>query len=398
LSGQARRTIPVAGERGYNGSVIHSNESRSMNLDTSAYCLADRPVPDLIPAQIERFTVEALQGKQVRSFDPHAALDQLRTGGEESILAVDIGGDKLIAVSYRVRNGQLVQLTEILSRQGDGGSAYLACLEDLADLSRREMFSVGISFAGPTDVTRPSAAPNLPIFMAELNNRHDGDFVKLFPMVAVANDAEAGIMAGSVEAAKRYPGTRHVIYLINGSGLGGAVLTGNMVFATEPGHIPVVGSLNRFDQQKPCGMLGADYVCIETVAASKAGIEDIWLQQRGNRLSGKEIAARYLSGDILARDLYENSALVTAHAIRGIARAFGLPNNFDETVVVVHGGIFEVPGYRDRVRSILEKDLPSMPRLLSTKDFSANTCLDGAAIAAAISGKQAYLRLSERQG
>jgi predicted NBD/HSP70 family sugar kinase len=356
-----------------------------MSVNVSAYNrLANREIPDLIPAQIERFTAEALQAKSVRSFDPHATLDQLRNGGEKSVMAVDIGGDKLIALSYRVRDGLLVQLAEVLFRQGDGGSAYLEGLEDLAALSRHERLPVGVSFAGPIDGTRPLAGPNLPIFIAELHNRHDGDFAELFPTISVANDAEAGIMASSVEAVKRYPETRHVIYVINGSGVGGAVLTDNAVLAAEPGHIPVDARLNRFNQAKPCGVRGEDYICIEAVAASKAGIEDIWLQQNGNRLSGKEIAAKYLGGDVLAHDLYENSALVTAHAIMGIAGAFGLPSQFDNTVVVVHGGTFEVPGYRERVRSILEKALSCEPRMLFTKDFSANSCLDGAAIAAAI--------------
>lgn len=348
--------------------------------------LANRQIPDLVPEQVERFTLEALQAKPVRSFDPQATLHQLQTCSEKTVVAVDIGGDKLIALSYDVRDGLLLQLAEILVRQGDGGSAYLDGLEEVADLARRKMLSVGISFAGPTDGTKLLAGPNLPVFITELRDRYGGDFAGLFPAVAVANDAEAGIMAGALEAVKRYPETRNVIYVINGSGLGGAVLTGNMIFAAEPGHIQVEAGLNPFGQQKPCGMLGATYVCVELVAASKAGVEDMWLQQQGKRLSGREIAARYLAGDHMALDLYDNSALVTAHAIKGIARAFGLPRNFDGTVVVGHGGIFQVPGYKERVCSILGKDLSSVPRMLFTRDFSTNTCLDGAAIAAATRG------------
>jgi predicted NBD/HSP70 family sugar kinase len=347
--------------------------------------LVSRPVPDLVPEQVERFTVNALHAKPVRSLDPQAALDQLRTSGEKTVIAVDIGGDKLIALRYAVRGGILVQLAEVAARQGDGGSAYLQGLEEVAGLSRREKLSVGISFAGPTDGTKLVAGPNLPVFMAELHERCGGDFAGLFPAVAVANDAEAGIMAGALEAAKRYPETRNVIYVINGSGLGGAALTDNMIFAAEPGHVQVEAKLNPFGQRKPCGMLGATYVCMEAVAASKAGIEDIWLQHSGERLSGRAIAARYLAGDRMALDLYDNSALVTAHAIKGMAKAFSLPKNFDRTVVVGHGGIFHVPGYSERVCSILEKDLSAVPRMLFTKDFSANTCLDGAAIAAATS-------------
>jgi predicted NBD/HSP70 family sugar kinase len=358
-----------------------------MNRDVDGYDrLADRHVPYLIPEQVEGFTFDALRAKRVRSFDSEAALRKLQTDDQKTVVAIDIGGDKIVASSYDVHGGRLLQMNDVLVRRGDGGSGYLGVLEEVADLARRELLSVGISFAGVTDGTKLVAGPNLPALIAELHDLYGGDCANLFPAVAVANDAEAGIMAGALEATKRYPDTRNIIYVINGSGLGGAVLKDNMIFAAEPGHIQAEARLNPFDQGKACGVLGATYVCVEAVAASKAGIEDIWFQQKGERLSGKEIAARYLAGDNIALDLYDNSALITAHVIKGIANAFGLLKSFDGTTVVGHGGIFQVPGYSERVRSILEKDLSFVPRMLFTKEFSTNTCLDGAAIAAVIGG------------
>jgi predicted NBD/HSP70 family sugar kinase len=348
--------------------------------------LANRQVPDLVPEQVERFTIDTLRAKPTRSFNPQATLHQLRVGGEKTVVAVDIGGDKLIAWAYGLRDGRLLQLAELLVRRGDSGSGYLDGLEEVADFARRKMLPVGISFAGPTNGTKLLAGPNLPAFIAEIHDRHYGDFAHIFPAVAVANDAEAGLIASALEAARRYPETRNVIYVINGSGLGGAVLTDNMIFDAEPGHIQVESRLNPFGQRKPCGMGGATYVCVEVVAAGKAGIEDIWLQHQGRHLSGREISARYLAGDRMALDLYDNSALVTAHVIKGIARAFGFPENFDGTIVVGHGGVFHVPGFRDRVCSILRKDLSCVPTILFTKDFSTNTCLDGAAVVAVMSG------------
>jgi predicted NBD/HSP70 family sugar kinase len=140
----------------------------------------------------------------------------------------------------------------------------------------------------------------------------------------LVNDAEAGLIAASLEAIKREPQTRNVIYVINGSGLGGAVLKDTTVFTSEPGHIRVEPELNRFSQRKPCGVLGATYTCLEAVAASKAGIEDIWLQRHDEYRSGREIAAMFLSSNQLMLDLYDNSALVTAHVVKGLAKAFQL--------------------------------------------------------------------------
>jgi predicted NBD/HSP70 family sugar kinase len=342
--------------------------------------LTMRSVPALTPEQIERFTFRSLRARSTRRFDPHQALRALKASDENRVIAIDVGGDKLISASYCIHDGALEQAAAPIVRQGDGGFGYVDVLEEMADRTHRENLSVGISFAGPTDGTRLVAAPNLPVLFADLRDRYDGDFANLFSSVEVANDAEAGIMAASLEAARRFPETRHVIYVINGSGLGGAVLKDGAIFVSEPGHIMIETKLNRFRQGKVCGMLDADYVCLEMVAASKAGIEDLWLQHQGEQRSGREIADTYLSGDPLALDLYDHSALVTAHVVTGLAKAFELP--LDRTSVVGHGGIFQVPGYGERVRSILEKAFPQSPILLFTKDFSINACLDGAAIVA----------------
>lgn len=346
--------------------------------------LNHRPVPPLLPEQLSRFTPEKLQAKPVRDFDPRTALAGLRAADKKAVIAVDIGGDKLTATFFSITDGTVRRTRDVLNRQGYGGAGYLSALLELRETARHEMVPVGVSFAGPTEGTRLIAGPNLPVFTREFGDAFHGDFANVFPAVEVANDAEAGMLAGALEAVRRYPDTRDVVYIINGSGLGGSVLTGQTIYATEPGHIEVVGELNAFGQSKACGLGGAAYVCIEAVAASKAGVEDIWAQQAGDRLSGREIAARYLSGDPRAIDLYDNSACITAHAIRGMAAAFRLPGDAGQLVVVGHGGIFHVPGYGERVRVILDEDIGHPVPMLFTKDFSANTCLEGAAIAVAV--------------
>lgn len=347
--------------------------------------LLSRPIPDLIPEQVACFTLDSLRARPVRNFNPLAMLSAMQIGGNRtSGIAIDIGGDKLVWATFEVA-GDLLRLGDTHVSQGDGGAGYLEVLEELAETARRNALTVGISLAGPIDGTVVLASPNLPVFTAELHAQYSGDFANVFDAVQVANDAEAGIMAAGLEAVRRYPHISNVIYLINGSGLGGAVLHNNLIFATEPGHVEVSARLNPFDQRKACGMLGSSHVCVEVVAASKAGIEDIWSRLYGKRLSGRYIAARYLNGDSVALELYDNSALVMAHVIKGFARAFSFPEDLNKTIIVGHGGIFEVPGYGDRLQSILATSLPYPPKILFTRDFSANTCLDGAAIAAVIS-------------
>jgi predicted NBD/HSP70 family sugar kinase len=337
-----------------------------------------------VPEQLRRFTKETLRARPVRPFDVQEVLRRIHLCEGMTVLAVDIGGDKITAADFSVLHGRVELSNHVLTVQGDNGVGYLAALREVADSAQRRGIPVGISFAGPISGTRLNAAPNMPFFAKELQAGYGGDFANLFWKLELANDAEAGIMAATLEAARRYPDSSGVIYLINGSGLGGAVLTDATIYAAEPGHIEVAAQFNDFDgfaQRKQCGLDGATYVCIEAVAASKAGVEDIWHQLTGKRLTGRQISLRFLDGDELARSVYLNSARITAHAIRGMGAAFGLFQKGGQPVVIGHGGIFEVPGYGALVGEILGRDLAAAARILFTKDFSGNTCLEGAAIA-----------------
>jgi predicted NBD/HSP70 family sugar kinase len=353
------------------------------------------PGPDalgLVPEQVRRFTLEDIRVRSGRAFDARNALREFRERDGETVLAVDIGGDKLMAAHFTVRDGSLRLAGRMPTLHGDEGRGYLGMLRDLAAAARAEGIRTGISVAGPVSGTRLEAGPNLAVLAGELQAGYGGDFAGLFPSVAVANDAEAGLLAAAIEAARRYPGSRDVIYVINGSGLGGAVLAGNHVYAAEPGHVAVVDELNSVGgirQVKPCGLDGATHTCVEAVAASKAGVEDMWRMAMGERLSGRQIAAMLAAGNALARGLYRNSARITAHVVLGLAAAFGLldgQEGSEPAVIVGHGGIFQVPGYGEWLAASLDRALGQTPRILFTKDFSDNTCLEGAAILAAFPG------------
>jgi hypothetical protein len=101
-------------------------------------------------------------------------------------------------------------------------------------------------------------------------------------------------------------------------------------------------------------------------------------------IGGDKISASYFRAyDRLALALYDNSIQVTAHAILGMASAFGLLSRPEQLTIVGHGGIFNVSGYGERLCAILRQGLGHEPQVLLTKDFSANACLEGAAIAVA---------------
>jgi predicted NBD/HSP70 family sugar kinase len=348
--------------------------------------LADLEIPAMVDAQLARFTPASLQAVESRRFHPGAALQTLRANHGAEVVAVDIGGDKLVTAPYAVDRGALVPQAAPVVKRSSAGVGYLEMLEEAARSAGGRGLPLGISYAGPVRGSRALAGINVTSFTEELRSRHDGDFARLSRQVSLVNDGEAGVLAASLDAIRHHPAARHVLYVINGSGLNAAAWRDGTVITCEAGHLPVDAGVNPLGQHKPCGMRGATWVCLESVAASKAGIEDLWLQRRGEALGGREIAAAFVAGDELAVRLYEGSALVTAHVVKGVAQALGILPEWDATVVVGHGGTFEVPGYGDRVRAILEQDLSRPTRMRFTKDFSANACLDGAAIAAVCAG------------
>jgi predicted NBD/HSP70 family sugar kinase len=142
--------------------------------------------------------------------------------------------------------------------------------------------------------------------------------------------------------------------------------------------VPLADALNPLGQATPCGVEGRNYVCVERVAAARAGIEDIWKQQTGETRDGRALGRLYEDGDELATTLYETSALAVAHAVVGLAARYRFPTG--EGVVVLHGGNFEIARYREAVRRRLAGITGSHPRLVFSRDLSPNACLDGAAI------------------
>jgi len=347
--------------------------------------LSELPVPTLLAEQLQRFTINSMRVRRVRPFDASVSLSVLRECHGETVIAIDISGAELSASYFTVRDGAVERTEDILAYQDDGGASYLTALRELSALARRDGLRVGVSVAGPVSGTRLLDAPNLPGFAAQFRTAFGCDFTALFDDVQVANDAEAGVMACALEAARRFSDTRDVLHVVNRVGLGGAVLTGGWIYAAEPGHVRVTDQLNALGQRRECGIDGARYACIEGVAGGKAGIEDMWTQQKRPRLSVREISALYLAGDHLARQIYDVSARLMAHVIAGMAEAFGLAADPAGLTVVGQGAVFDVPGYSERVSDILAHDDSPSLRILFARDFSSNTCLEGAAVEAAIS-------------
>jgi predicted NBD/HSP70 family sugar kinase len=277
-------------------------------------------------------------------------------------MTLDVGGDKLVPTVYRLHEGAL-QCRTLHLFQSHEGEGYLRHMEEYAKYAALKHLPVAISFAGRVDDSKLIDTANLEVLQKELERSYGSDFAKLFPTFSVAyNDAVMGLIAGAIEAKKANAKIKNVLFVINGSGIGGALLQGSDISYVSLGHIPVIDQLNPFAQPHRCASRGNNFVCIENVASGKAGIEDIWQQKTGERHNGEFISAELEKGNELAVQLYDNSALALAHS--------------------VVGGVFYVPGYGARVKQIVESHLGAASTLIFTKDFTAHACSDGAAIAA----------------
>jgi predicted NBD/HSP70 family sugar kinase len=332
-----------------------------------------------VPEQFALYQTDYLLTHPICPFDPVEA--RRRLGTRQEVLAIDIGGDKLRSAIYAIRDGTLDKRDEQVLRS-KGGAEYLPVLERLAHEAEARDLRVGISSATKMEGSVITRTVNLPVFLAEFQDRYGADYTRLFGHRAfVANDTIMGICGASMRLALRGVDARHVAFVICASGVGASVIAAGTVIHVEAAHVPVVPALNPLGQTTPCGVEGREFVCVECVAAARRGIEDLYRQRTGEAKDGITLGAMYEAGDRLVTLLYETSARALAHAIAGVMARYAFPDS-EESVVVLHGGNFEIGRYRDQV----QHDLAALPhgraQVVFSRDLSPNVCLDGAAVMA----------------
>ena len=295
------------------------------------------------------------------------------------VLALDIGGDKLRRAEYRIEHGSLYKTDEQVFSSSKG-KGYLAILEKIAEEAATQHMAVGISTATKMDGSVIARTTNLGDFFAEFLEKYGADYSVLFPERSfVANDTITGLCGSSTLLTLQGRDLAESVFVISASGLGAAVLKENQATHVEIAHVPVIPELNPFGQKRHCHIEEKDYVCVERVAAARAGIEDIYVQQTGEKKDGVAIGALYEQGDSFATTLYDTSALLIAHATEGLRQRYHFS---DSGVVVFHGGSFEIRRYRQEVVRDMSAFSVSPERIVFSRDLSQNVCLDGAAILA----------------
>ncbi len=347
-----------------------------------------RPTPLFTPDQMKRYTPDAIFARHAAAFNPAHALEILNRPDLQgsAVLGIDIGGDKFQSQQYRIMDGRLspdihTQGSKIVSSK-ENQDKYIEYLKKLWATG----IPIGLSIAGPMDDTRIIDLPNLSVLKEAMQTDYEGDFANI-GINAVANDAVAVTMGGSVAALTEAPSTRSVIVGINGGGWGGAVIKDGQIWAAEMGHTEADPMIDPYDgtYAEACGVNGAEFTCLEKMAASGAGIERLWARiTQGEKIDGRKIAERLKNADSLAINLYDSAAIGTAMGLLGFAKVFDLRDDAEGTAYVLHGGAFRVPHFGQRVEQILEANLGYKPNVMYTESVSPtqNIGLEGAAIAA----------------
>ena len=337
-------------------------------------------LPNYVPEQVAVYQTDHLLAHIAFPFDPAAAVATLQY--DQHLIAIDLGGDKLRWAECHVRDGHLIRESEEVV-QARGGAGYLAALERIAADAARRNLPVGISSATRLDGTVITRVANLPVFYDEFLAAHGADYARLFSgRFRVANDTVTGICGSATLLARQNIALSDIAFFICGSGFGASVITGGEAIHVEAAHVPLADALNPLKQATHCHVPGKDYVCLDRIVAGRAGIEDLYRQQTGESLDGVALGARYEADDPLPTILYESSALTLAHATAGVIQRYGFAPGA-QSVVVYHGGTFELPRYRAAIARDLESMPGISPRVVYSRDLSPNVCLEGAAILAA---------------
>lgn len=345
--------------------------------------LTQLPIPELSEKQLQIFNTEPILSEKAYELNINQTLTKLKDKAGTRILTFDIGGTAIKANILKLNPDLTFILEKDLgqTKSIEKGENYLDFL--LKQTQENPDLIIGVSADGTIEKDNIPNAINLPNFVSKLKNK--GGFSKIFNnrKFVVLNDSVALAIAGFFVAVRKYPDIKQIIVIINGGGIGGAVVNNQgEVFASEPGHLSVTDRLlNPYEVKTPCEFLGRKEVCLEKIGAVGAGIEAQWQLLKHEKLSGEEIN-RLIITDETALNLFANSALVTSHVIEGLRKSYDFL--IENTAIICHGGCFKAEEYTERVKQILAKHYRSKSFLLLTTQQLGfnNACMTGAAIAA----------------
>jgi fructokinase len=259
-------------------------------------------------------------------------------------IGIDLGGSKIEGVALDAAGREHARL-RIATPTGDYSATLAAIAAVVADLEARTVpgCSVGIGIPGTlspaTGLVKNANATWL------IGRPLDRDLAAILGRsVRIANDANCFAVSEAHDGAAA--GAAVVFGVILGTGVGGGIvidgrpLTGGNAIAGEWGHNPLPWS--KADERPGpacyCGRRG----CIE-MFLSGPGLSRSYRTIAGTPASAAEVARRAAAGDGTALLTVERYAERLARALAGVI------NVLDPDVIVLGGGVSNIPTLYDRV-------------------------------------------------
>lgn len=246
-------------------------------------------------------------------------------------LALDIGGTKLAAATVGP-DGRPGEPTKVPTPKTQVGDACRDLLTGLAD--GRPVSAVGISSAGPVDLTAGSVAPiNIPEWS-------DGGFPivatveKGFPgaTVRLAGDGICIALAEHRFGAAR--GEPNCIGMVVSTGIGGGIILGGTPLTGRSGNAGHLGHVVVEDDGRECTCGGRG--CVETVASGPNSVR--WANEQGWRGDdGKQLADAARAGDPVAVAALARAGRAVGVMLVSVAATLDVP-------LAVVGGGFSLSG------------------------------------------------------
>lgn len=262
-------------------------------------------------------------------------------------IGIDLGGTKTECLALGAGGEILLRRREPTARDYAGSLAQITAMVRAAETELGETAHVGIGHPGSSN---PSTGLMRNANSTWLNGKPFASDISaaLGRDVRCANDADCFALSEATDGAGA--GHRVVFGVILGTGVGGGIvvdgrlLDGAQGIAGEWGHNPLPGP-SEAESPGPecwCGKQG----CIETWL-SGPGLRRDHLATNGQDLVAEEIVAAALSGEAAAAGALDRYVDRLARSLAGVI------NLIDPDIVVLGGGLSQIPDLAGRVASAL---------------------------------------------
>ncbi|HEY3367951.1 MAG TPA: ROK family protein [Symbiobacteriaceae bacterium] len=269
------------------------------------------------------------------------------------VAGVDLGATKIIAAIGDAEGNVLARAqTDTLAHEGsDAGVRRIARLIEqvafVAGVDARKASAIGVGSPGPLDIKRGMIldAPNMKwkdVPLRDLLEAHFG------VPVAVTNDCKAGGLGEHRFGSGQ--GTREMVYLGVGTGIGGCIIQNGQVVYGSTGNAGEIGHV-VIDLAGPrcgCGAQG----CLESISSGsgigRAGQEAARTPEGGflrdlaggapDQVHGGTVAQAAAAGDAAARAILSRAAKALGVACSNLMNLLG------PEVVVLGGGVMAKNG------------------------------------------------------